>query len=166
MGIIVLSSTSFKVEIQKNKITHWQYDFPAHSFSRGTRGQPWQTHPRQSRQLLWPGIVIPVLWLPSYVYVHDLICKSRWGYRPGQSGWNSVLRPLSDISPNALTEWRRPSYDVGLSKMSKHKSELANKTAEGKMLPCITNSSIFRQWVQWETLTAHAGKLMKRKYES
>lgn len=65
-------------------------------------------NPRRGRQVLCPGTVIPALWLPRNVSVHDLICKSSWGYRPGQSRWNSALWPLSGISSNALTELRKP----------------------------------------------------------
>lgn len=63
--------------------------------------------PRQGRQLLWPAIVIPMFWLSCNIYVHDLICKSRWGYRAGQSRWNSTLWPPGGISPHGMTESRK-----------------------------------------------------------
>lgn len=106
--------------------------------------------PRQGRQLLWPATVIPMFWLPCNIYFHDLICKSRWGYRAGQSRWNSTLWPPGGISPHVMTESRKKSYSVRFSKMLKLRSKLANKNVKWKMFLCITNSSTVRQWVQWD----------------
>lgn len=59
-------------------------------------------NPRWSRQLFWPGTVIPSFWPPCNIYVRDLICKSSWWYRAGQRRWNSMLWPLSGISLHVL----------------------------------------------------------------
>lgn len=74
---------------------------------RQLRASSTRHNPRWGSQLLWPGIVIPMFWLPCNIYIHDPICKSSWGYRPRQSRWNSMLWPLSGISPNVLTESRK-----------------------------------------------------------